>query len=217
MTLFSGFKINDVIRAMVAADFLIIASTGFLAPIGAVYFSQQIVGGSIAAVGFATTIFWLSKSAFQIPVSLMADAKEGERDDFSLMIVGVVMAAAVQLGYYFFAREMWHVYVLSAVDGLAYALQVPTYLAIFTRHIDKYREGTEWMLHSNALGLGFAMAAALGGVIAERFGFRVIFLVAAIMMLSSLAVLLPIRNKLFVTDGDGRSEMAAHRKRPIPQ
>lgn len=207
-------SISRSVRILIGADFLMVASTGFFAPIGAVYFAQQIEGGSLATAGFATTVFWASKSAFQIPVSLMADAKKGERDDFSIMIAGVLLAACVQLAYIFFAREMWQIYIIQVVNGLAYALQVPTFLAIFTRHIDRYREGTEWMLHSNAIGLGFAIAGAVGGVLAERFGFQIIFLLSSGMLFASALAFLPMRKLLFVTDGDGRSAAAAQRKRP---
>lgn len=208
--------VNGVVRAMIASDFLIISSAGFLAPIGAVYFTEQIAGASLAAVGFASTVFWLAKSAFQVPVSLMADSKKGERDDFALMIAGVVISGIVQLLFYFWVREMWQVYLMQIFDGIGYALQVPTYLAVFTRHIDKDHEGTEWMLHSNAIGLGFAITSAIGGVIAERFGFRVIFLVAAGMLFASVIALLPVGPKLYVTNGDGRSESLQQRARPKP-
>jgi predicted MFS family arabinose efflux permease len=72
------------------------------------------------------------------------------------------------------------------------------------------------MLHSNAIGLGFAITSAIGGVLAERFGFRVIFLVAAAMLFASVAAILPVGPKLYVTDGDGRSELAQQRTRPKP-
>jgi MFS family permease len=199
-------EINKIVLTMVYADFLLISGKGFLSPIIAVFIADQINGGSVAAVGFATMIFWVVKSAFQVPVSTYADSKRGEDDDYRLMLLGATASSVVPLLYYFFATEVWHVYVLQAMDGVAHAFFVPQWLAIFTRHIDKHRESSEWTLHSNAIGLGFASAAAIGGVLAERFGFRVVFLLVSAFMFLGTVVLLGIKERI---DGDDGGETAA--------
>ena len=181
---------------MVYADFLYISATGFLSPIFAVFLTSQVRGATLADVGFATTLFWVVKSAVQIPVSWYIDSTPGEKDDYHLMLIGYLASCLVPLGYYFFVSEMWHVYLLEAMNGVAYALLAPSWLAIFTRHIDKHREGTEWTLYSNAVGLGFAATAALGGVLAERLGFRIIFLFVATLMFCGGLVLFHIRRKM---------------------
>lgn len=200
-------QVNKVILTMVYADFLLISATGFLTPIAAVFITTQIVGATIATVGFATTVFWVVKSAFQIPVASYVDAKRGERDDYQLMIIGAVMMAVVPLLYYLFAREVWHVFALEVLNGIAYALHIPTWLAIFTRHIDKHKESSEWTLHSNVIGLGFAASAAIGGVLAERFGFRVLFLLVSAFMFLGAVLLLMVKDLML--DGDGRDAGAA--------
>lgn len=194
-------KVNNVVLTMVYADFLLISATGFLSPISAVFITTQIAGASLATVGFVTTLFWVVKSATQIPVSAYADAKRGERDDFQFMIVGCIITSTVPLLYYFYAREVWHLFALETLNGIGYAMQVPTWLAIFTRHIDKHRESSEWTLHSNAIGLGYAATAAVGGVLADRFGFRVIFLlVSAVSFLGTVALLF-IKDQMLASDG----------------
>lgn len=196
MHVFHRFKINTVILTMVYADFFYISATGFLSPIFAVFLTSQVRGATLADVGFATTIFWVVKSAVQIPVSWYIDSIPGERDDYRLMVIGYLASCLIPLGYYFFVSEMWHVFLLEALNGIAYALLAPSWLAIFTRHIDKHREGTEWTLYSNAVGLGFAATAAFGGVLAERFGFRVIFLFVSALMFCGGLVLLLIRRQM---------------------
>ena len=78
-------------------------------------------------------------------------------------------------------------------------MMTPTWLAVFTRHIDKHKECREWTLHSNMVGLGFATAAAFGGVLAERFGFRIIFLLVSAGIFLGVIALARIRKDL---DGD---------------
>ncbi len=190
---------------MVYADFLLISATGFISPISAVYITTHIAGATIATVGFVTTLFWVVKSAVQVPVAAYADAKPGERDDYMLMVAGSVIMAIVPLLYYFFIREVWQVFAVEALNGIGYAMSVPTWLAIFTRHIDKHRESSEWTLHSNAVGLGFAATAAIGGVLADRFGFKVLFLLLSAFTFLGIIALLYIRKEMVSPRGrDGR-------------
>ncbi len=192
---------------MVYADFLLISATGFISPISAVYITTQIAGATVATVGFVTTLFWVVKSAVQIPVSAYADANPGERDDYALLVGGSLIMAIVPLLYYFFAREVWHVFALETLNGIGYAMSVPTWLAIFTRHIDKHRESSEWTLHSNAVGLGFAATAAIGGVLADRFGFKILFLLLSAFTFLGIAALLYIKKEML--EKDGRDGIAA--------
>jgi len=193
--------INRVVMVLVYADLIFFTAAGLITPIMAVFYVDEINGGSIALAGLVTALFWVVKSAVQVPVSLYADSHKGEHDDFILMVIGYAIAALVPFLYFLFVTEAWQVYLLEALSGVGYGLMVPTYLAMFTRHIDKQKENFEWTLHSNAVGLGYAAAAAIGGLLAERFGFRTVFLLTAIVMALSPIVLLFIRKYLHKSDG----------------
>jgi len=194
-------KVNRVVLILVYADLIFYTAVGLVTPIIAVFYADQINGGSVALAGLATAVFWIVKSAVQVPVSLYADNHRGERDDFNLMIVGFTIAALVPFFYYLFVTEVWQVYLMEALRGVGYGMSVPTYLSMFTRHIDQQKENFEWTLHSNAVGLGYAAAAALGGIMAERFGFGAMFLVTSAVMFLAPVVLLLIRNDLERGDG----------------
>jgi MFS family permease len=192
--------INRIVKTLIWSDFLMLSAGGFLAPIYAVFVTGQVTGGTLATVGFATTVFYVVKSLVQFPVSWYADRHKGERDDFLLVVVGSVIAAVVPLLYYFLADAIWQVYLFEAINGVGYALLTPTWLAIFSRHLDKERESTEWTLHSNAIGFGFAAAAAAGGLLAERFGFGIIFLLVSGCTFAGAAVLLAVKSDILESD-----------------
>lgn len=199
MSWFRPSKINKVVMTMVYSDFLMVWGAGFLSPIFAVFIVKDIEGGSLAVIGFAVAIFWIVKSLVQIPVSLYADRIRGELDDYWLMIIGSFASAIVPLLYFSFAAHVWHIYLIQVINGVANGLYVPTWLAIFTRHIDKHKESTEWMIHSNLIGLGFAVSAALGGVLADKFGFRVVFILVSAALFLGTIVLMLVRSGI---DGD---------------
>jgi MFS family permease len=64
------------------------------------------------------------------------------------------------------------------------------YTAIFTRHIDKEKEAYEWSVRGAWVGVGGGLAGAIGGWVAYRFGFEILFTGIIIIILAS--ALLPI-------------------------
>ena len=64
-------------------------------------------------------------------------------------------------------------------------MNVPGYTAIFTRHIDKDQEALDWSVRSCLIGIGAGASGALGGIIANRFGFNTLFICVGIFILLS--------------------------------
>ncbi len=157
------------------AYFVLTAAAGFLPPIYAVFITTQITGATVASVGLAITIYWVTKSAFQLFVARFIDKNHGEIDDFYFMIAGGLLNAAL-ISLYYFAVDIVHVYLLQFFIGVADAMVIPPFYAIFTRHIDKGKEGFEWALFSSfSVGAGSALGAVMGGVLGASIGFRAIF------------------------------------------
>lgn len=185
--------VNQVILIIIFAQFILTAGWGFLPPFFAVFVNQQIAGGSVAVVGFALTIYWVTKSILQLFVARRIDKNHGEIDDFYFFIAGGILNA-VFVSLYYFASTVWHIYALHFLIGIADAMLVPPFYAIFTRHIDKGREGFEWSLYSSfSLGAGYAIGGAVGGLLATLVGFRAVFLLTGFLTFLFSIMLLFLR------------------------
>src|SRR3989344_4850002 len=173
-------NINKVVKVFVIADFFYNSAFSSFAPIFAIFITGQIAGGSASVAGFATAIYWAVKSICQLPIARFLDRTDGEHDDF----------------WAIFVREPWHLYAIQGVYGFIMAWVVPAWYSIFTRHVDKWRISFEWSLESVfSVGMAAAGAAALGGYLADRFGFQFLFLISgAIAILSSFMILLVKRH-----------------------
>src|SRR3989338_1804653 len=95
-------KINQVILIIVFADFILVSAFGFLAPISALFITQEITHGTVAVVGFALTIYWVVKSILQLFVARHIDKNHGEYDDFYSMILGGLMSSVAVIFFFFF-------------------------------------------------------------------------------------------------------------------
>ena len=168
-------KVNQVVRTLVLADFFTNAGFSVFAPVFAIFVTRQVDGGTMAVVGFGAAIVQIAKILVELPVARILDKNHGEYDDFYSLVFGSTLIALVPF-LYLFATQVVHIYIIQAIYGVGIAFSVPPWYAIFTRHIDKLQESFEWTLDSVSVGLGAAAAAAVGGLLAQRFGFNFVFL-----------------------------------------
>ncbi|HNW96630.1 MAG TPA: MFS transporter [Candidatus Paceibacterota bacterium] len=168
-------RINKVIKVLITADFFMLSAVGMASPIFAVFITDHIQGGNLALVGYVSTVYLLVKAFFQLIFGTWIDKKDNEKYDFYLMIVGSIIASLAPLGY-MFSTLPWHVYLIEGLNGLGFAMNLPAWYAIFTRHIDRGQEGFQWSLETMLVALGSAITASAGGYLAERYGFNLIFI-----------------------------------------
>lgn len=193
------FKINKVIKILISSDFLLQSGWGLIGPIFAIFLTGQIRGGNLAVIGYATAVYWVAKSIVQPFIAHYLDRNHGEKDDFVFLVVGMYVANLIPLGY-IFSFLPWHIYALEFVRALAMACVVPTWYAIFTRHIDKGREAFSWSIESTGIGFAAGIAGAVGAWLAGLFGFKIVFVLVTLFGLLSSSALLAIRNLIFPKD-----------------
>ncbi|MEK7659115.1 MAG: MFS transporter [Patescibacteria group bacterium] len=196
-------KVNRVIRTLVTSDFLLVSGFTVFGPVFAVFITQKIEGGTLAIIGFTAAIFQIVKSSLQIPIANYLDKNHGEKDDFYSLIIGSFLIALVPF-LYIFAFKPIHLYLINAIYGMGAAFAIPPWNAIFTRHIDKMHESTDWAVESVSIGIGAASAAALGGILAEKFGFKAVFLVAGLVAIAGAITLTKIYSDLRRKVGRGQ-------------
>ncbi len=192
-------RINKIAGVLIFADFFLHAGWGLVGPIFAIFLVQNIEGGNLGTIGFVAATYWFVKSISQPFIADIFDLKKGEEDDFKCLIGGMIVANLIPLGY-FFSTQIYHIFLLEAVRGIAMAFVVPAWLGMFSRHIDKNWYAFTWSIQSTVIGLSAAFAAAFGGVIASILGFKAIFILVSFLGLLSTGLLYTIRDRIFLKD-----------------
>lgn len=188
-------NINKVITFLTLSDFFIVSGWALIAPVFAVYITGQIKGAGLEVVGLASTIYLLLKSGLQVPLANIIDKIKGERDDFLAMLIGSILIGIVPL-LYIFVKTVPQLFLVQAFYGIGSALSYPSWLAIFTRHIDKKKEGWEWSFYYTMIDLSGAGMAALGGYVAGCLGFKYLFVLTSVLGFAGSLMLLKIRKYL---------------------
>lgn len=183
------------IKFLILSDVVFISAKGLLGPVFALFVENYIVGANVAVVGIAATVYLLSKSLLQIPFAHLMDKIKGECDDFLMMFFGTLLSAVAPLAY-LFIHTPFQLYLAEFFLGLGAAMAFPSFMAIFTRHISKEREGVEWGIYFTLVDLGSALAAVVGGILALAFGFPALIISVVIIGLLGSFLLLPIRSRM---------------------
>jgi MFS family permease len=181
--------LNKIIKILVLSDFTITSAFGFVAPIFALFIIDKIQGGTIETVGFSAAFYWLAAALVRLPIARYIERTKSEKDDFRFTIIGSVLICAIPF-LFLISTQIWHIYLAEALYGIGYSLRLPGWYGMFTRHIDKGHEGYEWSFNSLIGGMGSAITAALGGLLATKFGFNVLFiLVGALSIFGSIILI----------------------------
>jgi len=192
-----SIKVNLVVKILIASDFFIWSAMYLLSPIMALFVTERIIGADIAVVGIATSVYFVSKSIFEIPVGLLIDRTISEKDNFFMAIFGALILSAI---YFLFPliSTIWQLYFIQGLAGFGAACAYPGWYTLFGRHIDFQREALEWSLHDIVIGVGMTIASVSGAFLAQRFGFDVLFLLIGIFSSIGAFTLLIIRKKIII-------------------
>ncbi len=184
--------INPVIRFLILSDTVLVGSAGLLGPIFALFIEDFIVGGNEATAGIAAGLYLFSRSILQIPIAHFLDRVRGEKDDFWLLFIFSLSFGIVPL-LYLVINTPSQLYLVQILLGFFTAFTYPAFMAIFTRHIDKGREGTEWGVYYTLTDVVSALLAIIGGYVAVTAGFPVLIVIVVILSVVGSFLLLPIR------------------------
>jgi len=195
--------INKITKVLITSDFFLNLGWGLLSPVFAIFILENIATQSISeatkVAGFAALSYWITKSLLEVPIGHFLDKRHGEKDDFWFMVIGTFITAIVPIGY-LLSSLPWHIYFFQVIHAIGMAMTLPSWLAIFTRHIDKGREAFEWSMETTSIGAGAGIAGGVGGIVASVFGFNILFIFVSALTVLSAVLLLFVKNNVFARD-----------------
>lgn len=184
-----NLKVGRVVKYFILADLALLAGWGLVGPIFSVFVIEKVAGATLVTVGVAAGIYWVLKSVLQLPVANYLDKTAGERDDFLALVAGLFISAFTAISYVFIT-QVWHLYLVEIIHAIAFALYVPAWSAMFSRHVDKDRVSFDWSLDSTVAGMSAGVSGLLGGIAAKVYGFPIVFVLAGILSAISAVILI---------------------------
>lgn len=186
---------GKILRAMTLNDITYWGADAFIVVIFALYVVNFIDGGSATHIGFAFFVYNLIRALSSIPIGQFFDKHRGYIDEiWGLTITS--FAAGFTYILLSQASQLWHLYAAMFALGLISAVNLTSWKVIFYNNIEKEEYGQTIGIYQTAVAIAYSLAAALGGIAGDRFGFDVVIFIGGIVMILGGFVPLTVKQYL---------------------
>ncbi len=191
---------NRTLKLLIFSDIFVLTGFALISPIMAIFIKENLIGGTIAAVGIAAAITTGLRCLLQLMFAHIAKPKHR----YIMAVAGTFFIAIVPF-IYFFSTHIFHIYIAAVVHGFGAGLANPAWFSLFANNLAKGKKGWEWSIYSSLVGIGTAIAAFVGAQLASKFGFEPVFIVVGGLSLIGCFILL----------GLSRAEMLDHNTKVV--
>lgn len=167
------FLFNKALRILLLTDGVVLFSAAMLGPIYALYVEK--VGGDLLNASMAGGVFALAAGITVLVSGRFSDRIK--RDE--LIVVAGYIVIGIGFLLYTLVSSVWWLLAVQALIGFGEAIYVPAYDALYTRHLDHKKTGTEWGAWEGMKYFATAIGALAGGFLVTKFGFNTLFVTMA--------------------------------------
>lgn len=188
----SHFHLNPIVKAFIISDTFVWSSWNSVTPIFAIFAANQIPGGNTEIAASVFSVHLIVRIVFELTSGkYLIQATEARK--FFVTIVGILFLSLAYLGFAK-TQTVGPLFLFGGLAGFALGIATPAKNSLFSTHLDKKKESLEWGIYDASAFFGMALSAALGGFIANRYGFSLLFTLAALLnLLGTLPYLLYLR------------------------
>lgn len=181
----SHFKINPLVKAYIISESLMWSAWNFIIPIFAIFVVENVNGGNIqhAALGYST--YLLSRVFFEL-MSGRFLLKTSDKKKILFVVLGMSCVSLSYLGFTI-VKDINMLLFYYFVSGMGLGIAMPAKNSLFSIHLDKDKEATEWSISDAFQFTSMAIATVIGGYVAFNFGFQPLFMLA--FFFNSLAII----------------------------
>lgn len=190
----SHFRINPIVKSFIISETFLWSAWNFVTPIFAIFVVSSIKGGDVQIAASAFSVYLISR-VFSELLSGRYLLQKAEREKFIITIVGMLFISLSYVGFAF-SHTILFLFIFYTVAGIGLGIATPAKNSLFSTHLDRNKEPSEWGIYDAVTFIGMALATALGGFIAGQYGFQFLFFLASIVnLLGIFPYLLYIRSK----------------------
>jgi MFS family permease len=168
--LFPGVHLNRSLRILITVSTLMNFVIGMFSPFYAIFVLK--IGGDIAFAGLSWAVFEVVCGVLML---LFTRWGLRVREQELLIALGFILRSGVFLSYAFMTT-MTQLLLTQVLWGIAAAIGIPAFDAVFAAHTSKDGSIAEWGGLEGVTSIAIGIAALLGGLVIKSFGFTSIFI-----------------------------------------
>ncbi len=180
----SHFQVNPIVKAYIISESFLWSAWNFVAPIFALFVIANIQDATVQTAAIAFSIHQVSRVIFEL-MSGKYLSRSSNQMKLLATILGTLSLSVAYVGLAFSMTEIM-LYIFYAMAGFGLGVATPAKNALFSMHLDKNKEATEWGMADAACFICNALASIVGGFVAFQYGFTNLLLVACFVNLVSI-------------------------------
>lgn len=170
--------LNRSLKILLAINLIFVFGASLLGPLYAVFIGK--IGGNILTIGWAFSVYMITVGLVAFFSGKLGDIiKEKEY----LLAIGFLIRG-IGFFLYIFIGTIFHLLLLQFLLGIGEAIANPAFKAIYSLHLGRGRESSQWGIWDMSYSMIVGLAAIVGALIVNFFGFTILFYI-----MSSLSVL----------------------------
>lgn len=175
---------HPFVKAFLLSEMFLWSAHNLFMPIIAVYVIKNIKGGTLEAAASGISVYLISRVLFEL-ISGIFISKGSDRKKILIMIVSMTFLSVSYIGF-ILAKDLVLLFSSYFLMGMSLGLASPARMALFSMHLDRNKETEEWSFHDALSFIGMALAGALGGFVAQAYGFRIVFSISVVLNLLAI-------------------------------
>lgn len=190
-------KFNKVILLLTLSDTFTWGPFIIIANLSGLYLSTKLGADTVSFIGIGTGVYFLTRAAFQMPIGLLTDKIDNDKDEIILLLLGIILMGIPFL-FYPLITEPFQYFVLQFIFGLGVSFNLPNWRKLFAINLDKGKEGFLYGFYETVISISTALFSALIGFVAnlgDIYFDIVMRSVGIIMIISSICVLFILKVK----------------------
>lgn len=158
---------------------MVLMAGAMLGPIYALFVEK--VGGDLMDASIAGGLFALTAGLTTLGSGKYSDKIKEPK---LIIVLGyAIMGAGFLL--YTLVNSMMALFIVQVIIGLGEAIYAPAFDAVYSKHLDGHKSGTQWGAWESMNYFTTAIGAIIGGGIVTLFSFRVLFVIMAMLCFGS--------------------------------
>lgn len=175
------FVNNSIVKAFIISEVFLWSSWFAVIPLFGIFVVEGIPGGNIQLAASGFSVYLISRVIFELISGKML-VGGSETRKLQISIIGILLAGIATISFAL-ADSILSLFLIFPIIGLGVGIASPAKNSLFSSHLDKSKDTTEWGIYDAVVFVGIALSTALGGFIATDYGFKIFFIIAGTWML----------------------------------
>jgi MFS family permease len=190
----NNLNVGKVIWFLTLSDIFTWGFATILSSLSGLYIAMRLEENAFMVIGTTITIFFLTRAIFQLPIGIILDKIERDRDEIIVLTIGVILMGLPFI-LYPLAYEPWQFFLLHFVYGFGTSLNLNSWRKLFAKNLEFGREGVSYGVYETVKSLGAAFVSFLAGLMSnqlkhEKFELVIVMIGVSIMSASIWAMLI---------------------------